>query len=272
VLTPRQRSQAIEGIEAATARSLYGAAPAHVARDSGIAHERVGGADCFVVSASRHGYLNRALGLGSRRAATDAAIDRIVAWYRERGAPRLTLEVSPFARPADLGVRLVARGFRATSGTGKLWRGVDGLRSTRGEFPVRRLRQADAANWFAAFAEVFRHFRSRGDWFRQCLGRPGWRHFGAFDGDRIVGIGGLFVADGVGHLVEGATLKAYRRQGLQRRIIEARVRAGLRAGATLFTSETAAPAPRTPLISYRNLCRIGFELAYVRAGYQLELD
>lgn len=267
----RRLSQAVEGVEAASARSLYASAPAHVVAELGVAHERVGGADCFLVRGSRHRYLNRVVGLGVRRAATDATIERIIALYRDHGAPRVTFEVTAQARPSDLGSRLQAHGCRATGGTGKLWRGDAPVTRTAGELPVRRVGPQRADEWFTVYGGVFRHFRNRGDWFKAPIGRPGWSHFAAFDGDAIVGIGTLFVAGGVAHLVEGATLTVYRRHGIQRRIIEARVRAGLRQGVRLFTSESAPPLPRTPLISYRNLRRVGFELAYIRAGYRLEL-
>jgi len=271
-LDERELSRAIEGVEQASTRSLYASAPAAVAAATGIRHKQIAGADCFAVTGSRHGCLNRVVGLGMRQPATDRVVDRIVSWYRARGAHRVGIEVTPHARPGNLVEGLVERGFESTGETAKLWRCADPVSRTPGDLPVRRVGEARADDWFEVMAKVFRHYRNRGGWFTARFGRGGWSFYAAFDDDRIVGIGALFVRDGVGHLVDAATLPEYRRQGVQRRIVEARVRRGLHEGARLFTSETAPPQPRTPLISFRNLCRVGFELAYVRQGYRLELD
>lgn len=74
-----------------------------------------------------------------------------------------------------------------------------------------------------------------------------------------------------GHLVDGVTLKPHRRVGVQRAIIRKRIADGLSAGCEVFTSETAPPLPRQPLASFRNLRREGFELAYLRYSWDIEL-
>ncbi len=74
----------------------------------------------------------------------------------------------------------------------------------------------------------------------------------------------------VGHVVDGVTLKPWRRRGAQAAIIRRRVADGRRLGCGLFTSETAPPLPRMPLVSFRNLKRQGFELAYLRYSWILE--
>ena len=74
-----------------------------------------------------------------------------------------------------------------------------------------------------------------------------------------------------GHLYEAATTKRWRRRGVQRALIRKRLTDGRRLGCRLFTSETAPPLPRMPLVSFRNLRRQGFELAYLQQPWALEL-
>lgn len=50
-------------------------------------------------------------------------------------------------------------------------------------------------------------------------------------------------------------------------IVDQRVLEELKLRCNWFISETAAPKPRNPLVSYRNLRRLGFEMAYIRAKY-----
>ena len=67
------------------------------------------------------------------------------------------------------------------------------------------------------------------------------------------------------------TLKPWRRRGAQAAIIRRRVADDRRLGCELFTSETAPPLPRMPLVSFRNLQRQRFDLAYLRYPWNLEI-
>ncbi len=57
----------------------------------------------------------------------------------------------------------------------------------------------------------------------------------------------------------------------QHRVKKISVPLGRRLGCELFTSETAPPLARMPLVSFRNLQRQGFELAYLRYAWNLEI-
>ena len=128
-------------------------------------------------------------------------------------------------------------------------------------------------------SEVWRVFGFRRAWYEARVASSGWRHYLAWIDDQPVAAAALFVgtvgsgssAVKVGHLVDGVTLKAWRRRGAQAAIIRRRLADGRRAGCELFTSETAPPLPRMPLVSFRNLQRQGFELAYLRYPWNLEL-
>ena len=80
----------------------------------------------------------------------------------------------------------------------------------------------------------------------------------------------MFAQDDAAHLTDAATLSGFRRRGIQMAMIYRRVLDGLGMGYKWFTSETATPKPRSPLVSHRNLGRVGFEMAYVRAKYVWE--
>ena len=123
---------------------------------------------------------------------------------------------------------------------------------------------------------LWRTFGTRRRWYEARVRTPGWYHYLAWIDDEPVGAGALFVGDvgstRVGHLVDGVTLGPWRRRGAQSAIIRARVSEGRRLGCELFTSETAPPLPRMPLVSFRNLRRQGFEMAYLRDAWKLDLS
>ena len=99
------------------------------------------------------------------------------------------------------------------------------------------------------------------------LGRPDWHHFLAFDGDRAVGAGALYVMGHVGWLGFGATLESHRGRGSQSAIFARRIRAAAELGVKLLVTETGEELPDRPNPSYRNMLRAGFRLAYPRQNW-----
>ncbi len=270
-MTTRELSRIVEGVEAVSARSFHSLAPGDVALRMGVVLEEIGGATVTGVRRSSHRSLNRVVNLGVSRPATRTTVDRILEFYRSHGIRRFGVALSPCARPRTLESWLTERGFRRTPGGAKLWRGADPVQEAEGGgLTIERVGPEQAADWFDVFSDVFRHFRSRGDWFQAAVGREGWHHYAAVADGRMVGAAILFEADGVGQLAGGATPVPWRRRGIQRMLIAARIRDGLARGIETFTSETVAPLPRNPLISFRNLQRAGFQLAYVRPTYVFE--
>ena len=181
------------------------------------------------------------------------------------------------ARPSGLRDWLVERDFKTESPGAKLWRQASPLpRKTSGRgISVRRVRRSDSATWVDVVGDVWRAFASRRAWFEARAHAPGWRHYLAWIDGEPVAAGALFVGTvggrTVGHLVDGVTLKAWRKRGAQSAIIRRRVSDGMKLGCELFSVETAPPLPGMPLVSFRNLCRQGFDLAYLRESWRLQL-
>jgi hypothetical protein len=82
----------------------------------------------------------------------------------------------------------------------------------------------------------------------------------------VAGGGALFVRDGIGGLFGASTLIEFRRRGVQRELIRARMEAARRAGC-----EIALTFARPGSISERNIMRNGFAVAYTRTKFTREL-
>ena len=106
-------------------------------------------------------------------------------------------------------------------------------------------------------------------WLYRMVGRPGWRHYLAYDGDLSVACGALYVHDGVGWLGFGGTLPSWQRRGAQSAIIARRIQDAADLGCTLLTVETKEDSPKWPNHSFRNMLRAGFKIAYLRPKYRL---
>ncbi|HLF71919.1 MAG TPA: GNAT family N-acetyltransferase [Dehalococcoidia bacterium] len=220
-----------------------------------------------VVDYSPAGRLNRVAGLGIGELATEATIDAMVERYGGAGIKTFFVWVTPNAQPVKLPAMLEARGFKHDRSAAKI------ARSTREPATIEtdlRIEPAGAQDKDAV-AEVlsagFGMSIERGRVVADSVDRDDWRWYVAWDGDTPAGTGGLYIRDGVGWLGYGATAPAYRRRGGQGAIIARRVAEAGALGIDWVTSETAEDTPDTPISSYHNMIRNGFELIYVMKGY-----
>lgn len=274
---PAGAARAIEQIEALSASSQHRCAPEDFSRAMGLFEASRGSARLVLTRKSRNLLYNRLIALGQRSPGRATTIDWALALCREHDATGLAVTVTPGTRPGALTTWLREAGFERGTPGAKLWRDDRPLPSAEGgPISVRRVTGRQVSAWVDVVARVWRAFGTRRDWFEARALTEGWRHYVASIDGRDVGAGALFVGDAgdtrVGHLVDGVTLPDARRVGVQTAIIRRRVQDGRRAGCSLFCSETAPPLPRMPLVSYRNLRRQGFELAYLRDSWNLRFD
>jgi GNAT superfamily N-acetyltransferase len=270
--------RAIERVEAHSALSQHRCAPPPEAERLSLTSERIGSASAVLTRKSTNLYFNRLIALGQASPATEAQLDTFLELARGHRVKAVAVPVGEAARPPELTRWLKRRGFERGHPSAKLWRGGDPLQRTAGtsEVRVRRARPADASLWVDVVSQVWRSFGYRRPWYEARVATPGWYHYLAWVGQEPVAAAALYVGDvgstRVGHLVDGVTLGPWRRRGAQRALIRKRIAEGRRLGCELFTSETAPPLPRMPLVSFRNLRRQGFEMAYLRDVWKLKLD
>jgi len=103
------------------------------------------------------------------------------------------------------------------------------------------------------------------------VGRPGWRHYMAWDGDTPAAVAALHVHGQVGWLGVAATLPAMRRRGAQGALMARRIRDGAALGCRWFVTETGQDRPDKPNPSFHNMMRTGFAVAYHRPNFMLPI-
>ena len=240
--------------------------------------ERLGSATVVLTRKSANLYFNRWIAAGQSTPATKTQLDRFLELARDNRVKSVGVTLSPTTRPAATAAWLKARGFRRGHPGAKLWRDGSALtrRATPPDISVRRVSGRDVSVWVDVVSQVWRSFGYRRPWYEARATDSGWRHYLAWDGDEPVGAGALFVglvgSTTAGHLVDGVTLSPWRRRGVQAAVIRKRISDARRLGCTVLASETAPPLPRMPLVSFRNLRRQGFELAYLRDSWRKDLS
>ena len=269
-ITPKL-SQIIENIEAHSGAAFHRSAPTEYAAKLGIEASNIGSTTLLSVRKSNSLYFNRVIGLGLAAQATLEQIEQILDYYAERKIRRFAAELSPLAKPNKIADWLEQKGFHESEGTAKMWRDGSPIQDEHTNFDIKRVDATAASDWFTIMSTVFTQFRSRREWYEARFNVPQWHHYLAYDGDQPVAVAAMYLqGNGAAHLTDAATLSGFRRRGLQKAMVHRRVIDGLKLGCSWFTSETAAPKPHNPLVSHRNLCRSGFEMAYIRAKYVWE--
>jgi GNAT superfamily N-acetyltransferase len=225
----------------------------------GIYGERMvfaGGARCFrmpEVPESR--MLNRIVGLGVQREATEADIDEALA---AMGETTFYVALSPGARPASLDAMLAARGLE---------RGLGWMLFRRPPLPARpmdtRLRVVEAGSreaeaWARLVIDAFELPDTVLGWMRSIVGADGWHAWFALDGDERAAAAAVWIGGDAAYFTFAATAHGHRGKGGQNALLAARIERALELGCRTLVTETGEPQDNRPGPSYRNILRNGF--------------
>ena len=203
---------------------------------------------------------NRVFGLGVEVPATQSAIETIRAFYQGLGQAAFRVELSSVSAPGELSRWLEDAGLRRMPVTvTKLWERLRGA-AGRVEVPcgveVRRLVSADrdaAAKLYALAYGAWDLQIPLAPWFSAPVGHPGFIHYGAFAGQRLVSIGAAFVESGVAWLGLAATHPRYRSQNIQQRLTAQRLADVAHLGCELVHAEVRSdrmPSSRIRLFEH----------------------
>ena len=202
-------------------------------------------------------YLNQAAGLGLAEPATEQAVDEVLSFYGLAPRPFI-VAVEPDTRPRALAGWIEARGLRRRLLLVRAQRVPDAAATVPGAFRMEDVGPESGADTWSSLAghglpaTVARAVGS-------LIGRAGWTHSVAYEGDVAVAAGALFVDQDVACLCWSATHPAHRRRGAHAALIAHRVRRAGALGCSVAVAELLEARPNRPGDALRNLQRGGFE-------------
>lgn len=258
---------AFERCEMAACGDFFRAAPDDVVRGMGMRVDNVNGAILTSVASVDVLAFNRVLGTGIDYPATPDMIDDLVGIFDVAGVKRFFIQVSPAARPPELVGWLEERGFSHYNNWVRLHRGTTDVPEFDCDLEIREI-GSDEADVFG------RIVRESFDWpagmervIEGAVGRPGWHHYMAFDEGNPAATAAHFVCGEVAWIDFAATLPEFRGRNAQKALATRRIRDAAAAGCRDVVVETGEPKPGKDTPSYKNMLKMGFEVAYLRPNY-----
>ncbi len=209
--------------------------------------------------------LNRIVGLGLDRPATEADVDLAIAAIPQ--GVTFYVAVAPRARPAALPEWLEARGLEPGWGWMSFRRGSGDPPQTETSLQLRLVASPEDAHAFARVQRIAYGLPEALEPVIAAASVRGWECWLALDGDEPAGAGALFVAEGAAYLGFGATLPEHRGKGAQGVLLAHRIRRAGELGCDLVLTETGERRDDRPSGSYRNILRAGFTEVGVTANW-----
>jgi hypothetical protein len=261
---------ALEAAELEACADLYRAASPEVVAASGLAVAEV--ADAVLLSVNRIDVLalNRVIGLGLRASPSDAALLEVMGALAQTGSPRCFVPLAPVAGHKSLATRLEGLGLRHYNNWIRLRRELSGLADLpagQSAFEIRHIGAEDAGAFGQIVATAFDYPPAIAPLAAQTVGRPRWNHYMAFEGVTPIATGAMYLTGDAAWFGFAATDAGHRKRGAQQALVVRRLKDAANAGCTWVSVETAEDTVTRDAPSFRNLRRLGFEVAYRRPNY-----
>jgi GNAT superfamily N-acetyltransferase len=242
----------LEAAEATNARGCTVSAPDTAFLDV------AGGCAIFVGADSP---LTQAVGIGLNGPVSEADVDGLEAFFRTRNS-KISIDFCPLADPGLLEM-LGQRGYRATEFNNVLVKRLAGA----GIVLAPRVRRAIAGEEDLWSHTVGRGFFEQGelttaemDVGRAIFAMPGALcYLAVATTGEPAGGGALAVREGLATLFADSTIPAFRRQGIHRELISARLNEAIAQGCDTATASTLPGST-----SQRNYECLGFEVVYTK--------
>ncbi|MGW2035522.1 GNAT family N-acetyltransferase [Streptomyces sp. NPDC001811] len=251
-------------------------APPSVRDALGIGSRRFGSALAVTVRQSRSRFFDRAGGFGAGQPVTARSVAEVCDYYRERGVAQGSLMIAPALLPRDwaataarLGLTEGNRLVKLGCDTASALAATDGGAALAPGLRVGPVRTDQAHEWATVMMTTFGFTEPAAltDMAASCVGRPGWRQYAVWEGERIIAVASVFLNGDCADMFGAATLPEGRRRGAQSALLTARVRAAREAGCRWLVAETGAEGPGDHNTSLHNMLRAGFQRLYERVTW-----
>lgn len=257
----------LETHEARAFTELFRLAPSDLRQALGLEAFAIGSGRGVMTSAFDILAFNRVTATGIGEPVTPSTLTEIVNRYADAGIPRFFFQLAPQAEPAELADLLTSQGFSPYNNWTKLYRTVDDPPAADTDLQIRRIGPEHGDTFAGVLCRAFEWPESLQPVIAALVGKPGWTHYLAFDGQVPAATAAMYT-DGAWCWIDFASTAAdYRGRRAQSALICRRLCDAAGLGCRHVIVETAEDLPDKPGISCRNLQKLGFQIAYLRPNW-----
>ncbi|MEV5178087.1 GNAT family N-acetyltransferase [Streptomyces flaveolus] len=251
-------------------------APPSVRDALGIGSRRFGPAVAVAVRESRSRFFDRAGGFGAEQPVTAETVAEVCDFYREQGVAQGSLMIAPALLPRDWAATVARLGLTEGNRLVKLACDMesatavaDGIAALAPGLRVGPVQPDQAHEWATVLMTTFGFTEPAAltDMAASCVGRPDWRQYAVWEGERIIAVASVFLNGDCAGMFGAATLPEGRRRGAQSALLTARARAAREAGCRWLVADTGAEGPGDHNTSLHNMLRAGFQRQYERVTW-----
>lgn len=260
----------IERTEIAAWRDLIDAAPDSFKMANGMQHRDIGGGMATNFQKMPIPLFNRVIGLGLTEPLTQSIVDEIKSFYSHK--EKFLVHYSSPMKPSDADSLLKRNGFYLAGSWERITRDDRPLNDDNetNDIEVRLVDESLKESWVKFLIDTY-HFDFY-EWPRAFALRKGWRHYVAFQNNKIVACRSFFMSpqktvfSGVDAPVPGVmTADCKPDFAIWRKAIKD----CLDQGAVLFVADIELPDKEKNRAAYEGFKELGFTIPYTRFHYRL---
>lgn len=236
--------------------------------DLSINYDLIENAFCFAIPETDTLAFNRVLLIGLKNKITDSQLNKIINFYKSIGSKRFMIQVSPFANPRNFEEILLRNGFYLHNYWSKLYMELKSTYEISNKnLMIEQIGEFEINDFNKIILEAFQFENNTHQLFGKSIDNHNWSYYLVKENDIPIAVSSLFINDGTASLAVAATLPNARGKGAQTLMIKRRLNDAFLKGCRYAVVETAKDTADKPSVSYRNVIKNGFKLAYHRPNF-----
>lgn len=209
---------------------------------------------------------NRVIGLGVFEKANPNSIEKIIQIYKENNIKNFTIHLTPFAQPDNLASLLKEYKLKPIFDWVKMYRSTDSEPEIKTGLCIKQIDKLDSDDFAIIASTSFNTSDFIKPWFATTVGMPNWFNYIAYEENKPIATGAMYVKNEVAWIGFGGTLPEHRKKGAQGALLAYRIKEAKKLGCKWICTETDH-IPNRENTSLKNMVRAGFHEAYLRTNY-----
>lgn len=209
---------------------------------------------------------NRVTGLGLEKNIDEKLLLEVKNFY-SGSKNKFALQLVPSVVADDLKILLKNHGFEFKNNWVRFYRDTAPLENVKTDLHIKHVGNKYGDIYGGLITEIFGFPTELKGMFSSIMEDRYWKHFMAFDVEKPVSTGSVYINGETAWIGFAATLPEYRGHGAQGAILSARIDEARNRGCKWISVETAEDTSEHDAPSYRNMLRYGFRLLYKRPNY-----